>query len=159
MKRVEPTFVPSGPRDLLLYVEDEPLNFELTEFRLRRRYDLLWARTDVEAVDLLRQRGSDLHTILMDVQLSSSTLNGLDLCRIIRGLPLADAPDFTKACPRLSCPILVVTAGGGRYSKEMATDAGADALIVKPVDFEVLHEALSSVVFERGARSRNGAPQ
>jgi CheY-like chemotaxis protein len=144
MKRVLEGASQAGTqRRLLLYVEDEPLNFELTEFRLRRDYELLWARTDLEAIELVRTRGQQLYAVLMDVQLANSAINGLEICKLVRGLPLDNAPLFARGCPQLKCPILVVTAGGGKYTLGDVEACGASELITKPVDFVKLNLALS----------------
>jgi CheY-like chemotaxis protein len=132
MKRID-----EGPRasaavelPLVLYVEDEPANWEVTELRLRKRFRLLWARTDREAIALVKLHGSELHAVLMDVQLQGSTLDGLALTRLFRGTLASE-----EALAPLTCPIFFVTAYGNLHAPAELTAAGGDATIAKPVDF------------------------
>lgn len=137
MKRIDdagPALV-SAPERLVLYVEDDPTNWEVTELRLRKKFNLLWAKTDREACDLVRQHGNTLHSILMDVHLSGSELNGLALTRLFRGRPQEPVPDFAQGLPALSCPIFFVTAFGNLHSPDEMEAAGSDAHVPKPVDF------------------------
>lgn len=136
MKRVDDTSpAPAEPTQLVLYVEDEASNWEVTELRLRRKFKLLWARTDAEACALMRQYGTQLHAILMDVQLKGSQLDGLALTRLARGQNLGTLPDFAQGVPKLDCPIFFVTAYGNLHSPEQMREAGGDSHVPKPVDF------------------------
>ncbi len=123
------------PDKLVLYVEDEPSNWEVTELRLRSRFKLLWARTDQEACAMVRQYGPELHAVLMDVQLKGSTLDGLALTRLFRGKPVADLPEYAKDLPTLTCPLFFVTAYGNLHSPDQMREAGGDSHVPKPVDF------------------------
>ena len=137
MKRIEepgPTLV-SAPERLVLYVEDEPGNWEVTELRLRKKYKLLWAKTDRQACELVRRHGPALHSVLMDVQLSGSDLDGMALTRIFRGRPAGPLPDFAQGITPVECPIFFVTAFGSLHSPEEMEAAGSDAYVPKPVDF------------------------
>lgn len=137
MKRIDdarPALV-SAPERLVLYVEDDPANWEVTELRLRNKYNLIWAKTDKEACEAVRQHGSALHSILMDVHLSGSDLNGLALTRLFRGRAEGPVPDFAKGLPALTCPIFFVTAFGNLHSPDEMEAAGSDAHVPKPVDF------------------------
>jgi CheY-like chemotaxis protein len=143
MKRVDAeNAAPPETLPLVLYVEDEPDNWEVTELRLRRRYRLLWARTDVEACALARQYGPSLHAVLMDVQLKGSALDGLALTRLFRG-KLATPPAVAEGVPTLECPIFFVTAYGNLHSAAEFDEAGGDAHVPKPVDFFKLNNLLA----------------
>jgi len=146
MRKVEPTDqgVRRGlPQRKILYVEDNDDNWVVAELRLGKQFDLLRARTDREACELLVQHGDGLSGVLMDIELLGSTLNGIDLVRLIRGriAPLG-LPEFARRVPTLAVPILFVTAHGQTYSKAELLGAGGDALITKPVDFKVLNMEL-----------------
>ena len=123
------------PELLVLYVEDEQANWEVTELRLRKKFKLLWARTDHEACAMVRQYGPQLHAVLMDVQLQGSALDGLALTRIFRGKATGPLPDFADAIAPLQCPIFFVTAYGNLHSPQEMSDAGGDEHVPKPVDF------------------------
>ena len=67
MKRIDegaPSDQPA-PTWHVLYVEDEPSNWEVTELRLRKKFKLLWARTDEEACALVRQYGPQLYAVFV----------------------------------------------------------------------------------------------
>lgn len=135
MKRIDASTPEAAePQQLVLYVEDEASNWEVTELRLRKKFKLLWARTDTEACALLRQYGPQLHAILMDVQLKGSQLDGLALTRLVRG-KLDAVPEFAQGVPKLDCPIFFVTAYGNLHSPEQMREAGGDSHVPKPVDF------------------------
>lgn len=134
----------SGPRPLVLYVEDEDQNWEVTELRLGTRYTLMRAKNSTEALELLG-KAPGLHAILMDIQLHGSELDGIQLTRLLRGqIPEAKWPGG-KPPPKVSAPIIFVTAYGSRYSPEELQAAGGDLVITKPVDFLKLTLALANV--------------
>lgn len=104
MKRIDEDKAPEAvPQQLVLYVEDEPANWEVTELRLRKKFKLLWARTDREAIALVRQYGPQLHAVLMDVQLQGSALDGLALTRLFRGKATLP-PEVAEGLTPLECP-------------------------------------------------------
>ncbi len=136
MKRIdEAPPIAAQPQQLVLYVEDEPSNWEVTELRLRRKFKLLWARTDQEACALVRQYGPQLYAVLMDVQLKGSALDGLALTSLFRGKDIGPLPDYAADVPKVTCPIFFVTAYGNLHSPEQMKAAGGDAHVPKPVDF------------------------
>ncbi|MDP1825496.1 MAG: response regulator [Archangium sp.] len=137
MKRIDGDADPraKAPTQLVLYVEDEPSNWEVTELRLRKKFKLLWARTDQEACALVRHYGPELHAILMDVQLQGSSLDGLALTRLFRGKASGPVPEFAQGIAPVTCPIFFVTAYGNLHSPQEMDAAGGDAHVPKPVDF------------------------
>ena len=80
-----PSGNPSGsPKQSVLYVEDEDVNWEVTEFSLRSRFSLTRAKSSAQAFEILKNKTFDL--ILMDIQLMGSDLNGIEITQILRGL-------------------------------------------------------------------------
>lgn len=140
---------PAEQLPLVLYVEDEPDNWEVTELRLRRRYRLIWARTDEEAIGLVQAHAAELHAILMDVQLKGSQLDGLALTRLFRG---RGSPGVGRV-PAVECPIFFVTAYGNLHSPEEMEQAGGDAHVPKPVDFFKLSNLLARESAKRAMAS------
>jgi CheY-like chemotaxis protein len=125
---------PNTPLAKILYVEDEDANWEVTELQLRGKYLLRRAKTSSEALALLARERFDL--ILLDIQLSGSDLDGIQLCRVLR------APSRHGAAPPapwrggpIDTPIVFVTAYAARYDKQTLLDAGADDVVTKPVDY------------------------
>lgn len=156
MKRVsDPSGPAEVPQQLVLYVEDEPSNWEVTELRLRKKFKLLWARTDAEACAFVRQYGPQLHAVLMDVQLRGSALDGLMLTRLFRGqaLPLPTVPGYAEGLPAITCPIFFVTAYGNLHSPAEMDAAGGDAHVPKPVDFVKLSLLLAQSSMKRAMES------
>ena len=90
-------------------------------------YQVVEATDGIEAIDRVRQQHPDL--ILMDISLP--VVDGLTATRTIRELNFA-----------AHIPIIAITAFGKSYHKK-AIEAGCDALIDKPVDFDVLEPMLN----------------
>ncbi|MBL8921577.1 MAG: hypothetical protein JNJ54_22140 [Myxococcaceae bacterium] len=157
MKRIdEGPPVEAGPTNLVLYVEDEPSNWEVSELRLRKKFKLLWARTDEEACALVRQHGSQLYAVLMDVQLRGSVLDGLALTRLFRGRLAGPLPPFAEGLAPVSCPIFFVTAYGNLHSPQEMEAAGGDAHVPKPVDFVSLTLLLARHNMRRAMETLEG---
>lgn len=146
------------PKPLVLYVEDDPNNFEVAEFRLGKRYRLLRAADDITACELLKQHGPDLAAILMDIELKGSALDGLALTRLVRGRPGADTPAYAVQVPALKIPIFIVTAYVGEYPPAMLQEAGADNSFTKPVDFVKLSLALATASAKAAIQSLSRPP-
>lgn len=135
----------AAPRPTVLYVEDEAENFEVTELRLGKRYELLWARTDEEACRLVKTRGHQLSAVLMDIQLKGSALDGMQLTKLLRGRPLdVVLPPHAQGLPVLNVPVIVVTAFSARYKEDDLVAVGANHFVTKPVDFVKLSLALAA---------------
>ena len=139
-------------RPVVVYVEDDADTFKIAALRLQSKYRLLWAQTDREAIDLLAFHQRDLHAVLMDIELRGSTLDGLDLVRLLRGLPLRRSgsqpheplPEYAQKMPRLpNVPVIVLTAYTARYSEADAHAVGATHFATKPIDFTRLNLALA----------------
>jgi CheY-like chemotaxis protein len=138
------------PSQLVLYVEDDEDNRQVASFRLEKKYKLVFATTDREACESFIKYGSELSLILMDIELRGSSLNGLDLTRLIRGhLDSSKIPPFAAAVPRLETPVIFVTAYGQLYRRSELLAAGADEIIQKPVDFVELHTAMARAYLRR----------
>ena len=81
----------------MLYVEDEDTNWEVAELSLRGRYDLVRARNARECFEMLKKHKYEL--VLMDIQLSGSELDGVQITNILKGLYQEEAPEFTSGSP------------------------------------------------------------
>ena len=139
------------PLPRILYVEDEDANWRVTERFLRGRYRLSRARNSDEAAALLSSEKYDL--ILLDIELSSSRHDGIEICKLLRGK--SSDPDASD--PRWrghEAPIVFVTAYAARYSKEALLEAGADDVVTKPVDYTRLLLVSSRLI----VRSVRGSP-
>jgi CheY-like chemotaxis protein len=136
----------------VLYVEDNDENWNIVKLRLSRGYDLVRASTDREACDALREPDR-FYAVLMDIELGGSRMNGIQLTRLLRGkLQVVEVPEYARTVPASDVPIMFVTAYGGAYKQQELFDAGADHVLVKPVDFTKLSLALANLHLNRIAR-------
>src|SRR5438270_9375031 len=99
-------------RELLLYVEDDDVNWQVAELRLKDHYRIVRARTAEEACELIVEHKDDIAAILMDIQLQGSSLDGVRLTKLIRGkLARSGLSPRVATCPVLeTTPILFMTA-------------------------------------------------
>lgn len=111
----------------VLLAEDTPENQELISMLLRKS----GARVDIvengrQAVDAALSHQYDL--ILMDMQ-----------------MPLLDGVEATKALRQqgYTNPIVALTANALRQDEEACEEAGANAFLVKPIDFPKFYQVLS----------------
>ncbi len=145
-----PATAPSIPRQPVLYVEDEDSNWEIAEKSLRDRYVLTRASTDREVFALLQ--GGAFKVILMDIQLSGSALNGIEITQILKGKWNGPASQWTQA--RSNLPVIFMTAYNARYSRDELVAAGGEELIPKPVEFTRLALAISKLLARRALDAR-----
>ena len=104
-------------RRLVLIVEDEYVNRELLKAYLENDYDLLFAETGSEALEIIRARSETLSLVLLDLILPD--INGLEILRRIKH----DA-DLSRI------PIIVLTSNV--ESEVESLNAGASDFISKP---------------------------
>lgn len=131
-------------RQKILYVEDEDDNFVVAEFALRDRFELIRARTTLEACDILRTQSFEI--ILMDIQLSGSDMNGIELTQCLRGIRTENIPKYAAGVDIQGARIIIVTAYAARYSEADVLRVGGDELITKPVDFGRLSRAIANLL-------------
>ena len=137
-----PPFDERRPR--ILYIEDEDINWEVAESELEPRFNIDWARSARDAFWLISQ--NIYHMILMDIQLSRSDIDGLEIARILKRRPVQTfVPEYAKGVEALDTPIVFVTAYTARYSKDDILDAGGEDLLSKPVNFTLLSLILARV--------------
>ena len=125
---------------LILLVEDNPSDVELTKRALEKRHisnELLVAEDGKEALDYLFAAGvhagrdvTDLPTlVLLDIKLPK--LDGLEVLRRIRADPR------TKRLP-----VVILTSSGEEQDLAAGYDLGANSYIRKPVDFAQFAKAI-----------------
>ena len=145
-KPIQKDNAPISPK-ILLYIEDDAANRAVARARLGARYQLLLAENDSQACELIQARGSEIDIYLVDIELKDSILNGLQIIERLRGHPaLADFPSYARDLPQTTAPIIVVTAFGDTYDRGAILAAGADSLILKPVDFFQLERTITSAI-------------
>jgi CheY-like chemotaxis protein len=131
-------------RPRILYIEDEDINWEVAESELEPRFHIEWARNARDAFWRISQ--NVYHMILMDIQLSRSEIDGLEIARILKRRPAKTIiPEYAHGIEALDTPIVFVTAYTARYSRDDILEAGGEDLIAKPVNFTLLSLILARV--------------
>lgn len=120
---------PSGPT--ILYVEDNEANFDVAKSILRKNFVVDWASTSDQAISKLES--NDYALILMDIELSGSAMSGLDLTQELRSGRF-DREDR----PLKDLPIIIVTAYTAAYRETEILDLGANAMLFKPIEADLL---------------------
>jgi len=117
---------------LILIVEDNPTNLQLTKAVLTRGGHATAEATSAdEALAVLGHTTPDL--ILMDIQLPG--VNGLTLTRQLK----------TRSDLR-SVPIVALTAYAMKGDEAKAREAGCDGYITKPIDVRTLSSSLTAIL-------------
>jgi CheY-like chemotaxis protein len=135
----------------VLYVEDEDVNWFVAAPNLRDKYALCRARNAAEA--LAAMHAAQFDHILMDIQLASSGLDGINLTRVLRGTYPGFVSEIGKQQPEWTkdVPIIFVSAYTARYSREeliaarLTPDAIARELGVDSLGYLSLEGMLQSV--------------
>lgn len=129
---------PLSPRVLFegrrfLIVEDNAINAEILGELLRMNGAESFVVTDgIQAVEAFQAASPETYdAILMDIQMPN--LNGYGATRLIRSLDRADARTI---------PIVAMTANAFAEDVRTALDAGMNAHVAKPVDMNLLQNAL-----------------
>jgi len=118
---------------LILVVDDEPDVEALFRQQFRRelraeRFTMQFARSAAEALKRIADaEGASLILILSDINMPG--MSGLEL------LPKAKAA-------RPDVPVIMITAYGDPETKRKALEAGAEALLTKPIDFATLRSEI-----------------
>lgn len=135
---------PRADAPRVVYVEDDPENWVVAELRLGARFQLIWAKTDVEACELFRAMGDEISAVLMDIELRGSALSGVELTRALRGQVDAKWPAYAQGLPVLRAPVFFLTAYAAKFTQDELRQAGGNRLLTKPVNFGQLSLALST---------------
>jgi diguanylate cyclase (GGDEF)-like protein/PAS domain S-box-containing protein len=107
----------------LLLVDDIPSNIQILAAALDQDYDIRFATSGLQALELVAQAIPDL--ILLDVMMPG--LDGLEVCRRLKANP--DSREI---------PVIFVTAKGDSIDQKAGFELGAVDYIVKPFDIEVV---------------------
>lgn len=124
----------------VLLAEDNELNMEIaTELLQMHGVEVIPTRDGAEAVAAFQAAAPyAIDAILMDMQMP--VMDGCEAARAIRQL---DKPDAATV------PIIAVTANAFAEDIAKTTEAGMNAHISKPIDFNVLSQTLSELLQER----------
>lgn len=123
----------------ILLVEDRPEDIELTLAALRRNHianEVAVARSGTEALDYLYRRGhfqarSPGHPLVVFLDLKMPKVDGLEVLQQMKS-----DPDLK------SIPVVIVTSSRGEPELARSYQLGANAYVVKTVDFRQFDEAI-----------------
>ena len=115
----------------MLIVEDDIVSQKYLRLLFHKDYEIVICESS-EEYDLNYSQ-TEFDIIMMDISLKGSK-SGLDLIKEIR----ADSVSYT--------PIICFTANARADTKKMAIEFGTDLFIAKPMDNDLLKDAVSSLV-------------
>lgn len=121
----------------ILLAEDNDLNAEIAiELLEMQEASVHRAENGKAAVEIFESsKPGEFQAILMDIQMP--VMDGLEACRTIRRLKRKDAADI---------PIIAMTANTFKEDVDLATEAGMDGFVTKPVDVQYLYQILRKVI-------------
>lgn len=113
----------------ILVVDDEPANLAILRGILADSHKLVYARDGAATLTAVRKHRPNL--VLLDVGLPD--ISGYDLCRLIREIDPAEAPQ-----------VIFVTAYAGLEQETAGFEAGAADYIVKPVSAPIVRARVAA---------------
>jgi CheY-like chemotaxis protein len=122
----------------LLIVEDNEINLDMIVRRLRKKFDIIVARSGAEALETARSRSPD--AVLMDLGLPD--MDGLETTRRLRADPATT-----------TVPVIALTAQAMAGDRERIIGAGCDDYEAKPIEDLA---RLVAKIEALAARGRNG---
>jgi two-component system response regulator RegX3 len=131
----------SAPNGSILVVEDEEALVGAICYQLQREgFDAVSAVDGLRGLDLFRERAPAL--VILDLMLPH--INGLDLCRIIRG--------------ESEVPIIILTAKDAEADKVAGLEIGADDYVTKPFSMRELVTRVRAHL-RRASMASGGRPE
>jgi len=107
----------------LLLVDDIPANIQILAGALDQDYDIRFATSGPQALELIAQAAPNL--ILLDVMMPG--MDGFEVCRRLKANPASQ-----------DIPVIFVTAKGDFLDQKEGFELGAVDYIVKPFDIEIV---------------------
>lgn len=131
-----------SPRSFnVLLAEDLVTNAELAMLRLSQQgHEITWVENGLQAVEAVQNIPFDV--VLMDIQMPE--MDGLEASQKIRALQLTDLPESFMDTVEL--PIIALTASVLTEDRQNCLDAGMNAIVGKPIDFNELLQTMENLV-------------
>jgi DNA-binding response OmpR family regulator len=123
---------PAVPRARILLVEDDCDSAEMLEGALERSYDVTWAASGHEALDLVDNDPRSFDLVLLDLSLPD-----------MEGVELADRLSSAR---RAQLPIIVVSARTQESIQRCAAKIHAAAAVRKPYSLRGLLDLIANVL-------------
>jgi signal transduction histidine kinase len=121
-----------GNKQVVLVIDDEPINFDVIEILLfKEGYELLYKNNGTEAIATLAEIKPDL--ILLDVMMPD--MDGIEVCQLLKTNPQYQ-----------HIPIIIVTALSDKEDLARCLDAGADDFVSKPINSAELRARVRSML-------------
>ncbi len=115
-----------------IYIEDDPVAFEVVKSFLKDVCDIDWALNSDQALEKLSE--NEYKLILMDIHLPRG-MNGVELAKLLR-----QNPDYSKI------PIVAVTAYAMASEKDEILNNGFNDYISKPFTKKLLLETVQKYI-------------
>lgn len=127
--------------DLILIVDDEPINIDLLERRLKRTgFQTITASSGKEALEVIEKHSIDL--VLLDLMMPD--MDGYEVLQMLR-----------RRFQSFELPIIMVTADNNRDAQLRCLEMGANDFINKPVDYKILLARTTSQLKLKQAEERS----
>ncbi len=121
----------------ILIVEDNPVSARMLEVTLQKNgYSTVRARTGREALDELREHGSQIEMVITDIMMPE--MDGLELFSAIRSNPKWQ-----------SLPVVVASAAADAESVSRAVRLGCEDYILKPINTAQLLEKVRGIMVDK----------
>jgi len=121
-----------GNKQVVLVIDDEPVNFDVIEILLfKEGYELHHKSGGSEAIATLAEVNPDL--ILLDVMMPD--MDGIEVCQRLKTNPKSQ-----------HIPIIIVTALSDKEDLARCLDAGADDFVSKPINSAELRARVRSML-------------
>jgi len=127
-------FLPTAPRAAILLVDDVPTNLEVLAGCLAQDYDLSFALSGAEALELIGRNPPDL--VLLDVMMPE--MSGHEVHQRLRDNPATR-----------DLPVIFVSADSSESSELEGLNRGAEDYLVKPVIGPVLQARVRNLLARR----------
>ncbi|KAJ6008483.1 CheY-like superfamily [Penicillium herquei] len=138
---------PTNQQLRILIAEDDPINSSIVQKRLEKfGYSVRMTGNGKECASVYNETPCCFDVILMDIQMP--IVDGLNATKMIRQQEWLHSTDHDRT------PIFAVSASLVEKDRQIYLDAGFDGWIMKPVDFQRVHELLGGVLW---AESRSKA--
>lgn len=120
-------------RQQILIVDDSKINCEILAEILKDEYRILEAANGEECIDLLKQYGTGISLLLLDINMP--VMDGFEV------LALMNRNDWIE-----DIPVIMISSEDGASYVRRAYEMGASDYISRPFDVQVVHQRVSNTI-------------
>lgn len=129
----------------ILFIDDDPINRKVVrEMLSATRVDFFEAEDGFEGLRMIEE--NDFNVILLDLRMPG--MDGFEVLKSIRA----------RSDEKANTIVIVVTADTAMNLRGLCLEAGADEILIKPVEMRGLLETIAFVVSKRKKESRAATP-